>query len=372
MRIVKAERDVVMSGLKRYMCVAAALAVSSGLSVADSITVEGTTYEDVYVRQGGSMYYVALPDEGRVMSFAKSAVDPEAVVLTEDTSQRAALLRQWEERRIARQETAAPRLDIGDADSNKASAVLAGRGASAAPAVPEQGYGARAQRNPPAGDGVVGRVSLKNVGLGQALKATLRPLNLDYSVQDNFVWISTPEKIRTESFEELETRTYALRGVGASDTLPKIVLRHGPLVAQASSLHSGRGYGAYGDGGRYGRGRGAYGGARTYGRSGSYRTGYGRGYGGYGAGGRSANRLGSGGLRGGWGGTGAYGRGYAGARGGYGYPGGAGGGGGGLYGGFGGPVPHFSNISDLFYTIDDRRVGETPAVIGLSGVQPNP
>lgn len=49
-------------------------------------------------------------------------------------------------------------------------------------------------------DGIISYANLKNVQLGVALKALLRPLGLDYSVELDFIWISTPEKIASESF----------------------------------------------------------------------------------------------------------------------------------------------------------------------------
>lgn len=55
-------------------------------------------------------------------------------------------------------------------------------------------------------DGVLRYVNLQNVTLREALKAILRPLDLSYSVQRSFIWISAPGKIRHSTFEELETR----------------------------------------------------------------------------------------------------------------------------------------------------------------------
>ena len=66
-------------------------------------------------------------------------------------------------------------------------------------------------------NGVVSYVNLKNVTLREALKAVLRPLRLSYSTQKSFVWISTPEHLLHESFEELETRFYALQGPEVAD-----------------------------------------------------------------------------------------------------------------------------------------------------------
>ena len=196
-------------------------------------------------------------------------------------------------------------------------------------------------------DGIVPYINLKNVTLAEALQALLRPLGLDYSVQPGFIWISKPEIIRQETFEPLETRYYELRNAGA-ETLFKIVLRN-------TFGAVGGGVGAYGGGvGAYGGGIGGYGGG-IYGGIG----GYGGGYGGYG---------GAGGYRGGYGG------GYGG-RGGFRQTasfdaesfaqyGGYGGG----FGGGGGDVTAISNISDLFTTIPDQMVGESPATIGALGL----
>jgi hypothetical protein len=54
------------------------------------------------------------------------------------------------------------------------------------------------------------KIDLQNMSIKDILKTVLKPLNLDYSVQPGFVWISTPKKLRTETFEELETRYYVM------------------------------------------------------------------------------------------------------------------------------------------------------------------
>ncbi|NIA15656.1 MAG: hypothetical protein GWP08_16455, partial [Nitrospiraceae bacterium] len=83
--------------------------------------------------------------------------------------------------------------------------------------------------------------------------------------------------------------------------------------------------------------------------------GYG-GSGGYGGGGYGGGRSGGGGYGGRGGG------GYGGGGGGY------GGRGGGGYGGGGGGGIQIANISQLFGTISDTQVGETPAIIGTAGL----
>ncbi|MBN2311747.1 MAG: hypothetical protein JXR94_22400, partial [Candidatus Hydrogenedentes bacterium] len=74
-------------------------------------------------------------------------------------------------------------------------------------------------------DGYVSYIKLDDVRLSDARKALLRPMDLWYAVQPGFLWISTAEKIRTESFEKIETRIYELRNIGA-EILPKVVIRN--------------------------------------------------------------------------------------------------------------------------------------------------
>ncbi|MCL4855198.1 MAG: tetratricopeptide repeat protein, partial [Bryobacteraceae bacterium] len=112
-------------------------------------------------------------------------------------------------------------------------------------------------------DGYVPYIKLEDVPLSDALKALLRPLNLSYSVQPGFLWISTAEKIRTESFEELETRIYELRNAGA-ETLFKIVIRN-PGGQGASNFGIGGG-----GGGNFGGGGGNFGGGNFGGGGGNF------------------------------------------------------------------------------------------------------
>ncbi|HPO17101.1 MAG TPA: hypothetical protein PLI09_26940 [Candidatus Hydrogenedentes bacterium] len=64
--------------------------------MADTITVKGTTYKDVYVRESDSRYYIQFPKEGRAISVGKSDVNPGDVLLSKDTDVRDALLKEWE------------------------------------------------------------------------------------------------------------------------------------------------------------------------------------------------------------------------------------------------------------------------------------
>ncbi|MCC6153120.1 MAG: hypothetical protein IT367_05145 [Candidatus Hydrogenedentes bacterium] len=194
-------------------------------------------------------------------------------------------------------------------------------------------------------DGIVPYIKLVDVPLRDALKALLRPLNLTYSIQPSFLWISTAEKIRTETFEDLETRIYELRNAGAETLFKIVVINPGGLGAQFGSGGSQGGFGGQGGGG-FGGGGGGFGGQGG--------GGFGGGGGGFGGGGGGFGGQGGGGFGGGGGGFGGGGGGFGGQ------------GGGGFGGGQGGGNIQISNISQLFSSIDDTIVGETPAVIGIS------
>jgi tetratricopeptide (TPR) repeat protein len=109
-------------------------------------------------------------------------------------------------------------------------------------------------------DGIVPYISMRDVTLRQALRALLRPMNLDFTVQPGFIWISSPEFIRTETFEELETRYYELRNAGA-ETLFKIVVTNLGGRGGAAGPGGGGGFGGGGFGGQQGGfGGGGFGG----------------------------------------------------------------------------------------------------------------
>ncbi len=298
----------------RTFLVFTALVMVCTLAASDSITVGGKSYEDVYVRESDSFYFVQLPWDGSVLSEFKSAVDKNTVGISEDHEYRATLLAEWKENNAKRR---------GIVPVEALAKSSRGAPALSEPVViksmrPTPIKGSNPVRRPPAyaaeivTNGRVRRVNLREVSLKDALKALLRPMNLDYAVKNGYVWISTPQKIRTESFQELETRYYKMRNSGAN-TMPKIVVQN---------LGGYSGGGASGFSGGFGSGGGGFGGGQG---------GFGGGQGGFGGG--------QGGFGGGQGGFG------------------------GGQGGFGGGATVFSNISDLFRNIDDRMVGEAPAVI---------
>lgn len=216
-------------------------------------------------------------------------------------------------------------------------------------------------------DGRIPYINLKNVSLGEALQAMLRPLNLDYAIQPGFIWITKPEIIERESFEKIETRYYELRNAG-SETLFKVVLRN-PFGGRGGNGGGGGGRNG-GFGGSSGGGGGGFGGSS--GGGGGFGGGGGSSFGGGGSSGGFGGR--SGGSSGG--GSSFGGGGFGGGGNSGGSSGGFGGGGGGRNGGVGGggnnnvrDVTALSNISDLFTSINDALVGETPAtqfVVGLN------
>lgn len=60
-------------------------------------------------------------------------------------------------------------------------------------------------------DGILpGEWHFSDVRLRVVLKNALDALGLTYTVQDGFIWITSPENARHESFEDLETREYDL------------------------------------------------------------------------------------------------------------------------------------------------------------------
>ena len=301
------------------LALVATLVLSASISTADSITFDQTTLDEVYVREGQSMYYVQTPADGKVFSVAKS---PDVhVTRTEDPAARSALLSEWRSSKAKRDAQRAP---AAVAPPRLANTRIRHGSSAAIAAAPS------ARRRDSASDhgAVIPPIKLTNVPLGDALDATLRPMNLDYSIEKNYLWISTPERIRSEPLQRSQTRHYRTQFM-SFDTLPKILIMNPGGQGARAAAQMGGGYG----GGRSGGGgRGGYGGGSGYG---------------------------GGGGQGGYGGSGGYG---GGGQGGY----GGGGGGRGGYGGGGGTVT-FSNISQLFGTIDDRQVGETPAVIGMRG-----
>jgi hypothetical protein len=72
-------------------------------------------------------------------------------------------------------------------------------------------------------------ISLKDVTLSEALTALLRPMNLAYSVEDGFVWISTPDLIEQEPFTPPDTSNATPALIDALQTLQDFEFDKTPL-----------------------------------------------------------------------------------------------------------------------------------------------
>jgi hypothetical protein len=290
-------------------------------AIADTIALDGESFSGVYIREGRNMLYIQFPEDGTVRSTRKADVLPSDISYS-DEDERAALIGRWRQVRAAKLPPATPiALEVPEdvASARDESRVLRSTGTSRL-----KRRAARSNAGPFAlieSNGQSRYLNLSKIPLGVALKAILRPMNLDYAVKNGMVWISTPARIRAESFEDLQTRYYRL-SAGAVETLPKIVIRN-PGGARSMAV---AGLGGQQGGGGFGgqRGGSAGGGGGFSGQQG--------GFGGGGGGGQQGGFGGGGGQQGGFGG----------------------GGGGGI---------GISNISQLFFTIDDRRVGEQPNLI---------
>jgi hypothetical protein len=84
-----------------------------GISFADSIAIEGQTYEDVLIVESVNMYYVKKTTDGNVMTVRRSDVAPSDVVITEDRDKIAELESAWRasrEGREAQEQLALPQI----------------------------------------------------------------------------------------------------------------------------------------------------------------------------------------------------------------------------------------------------------------------
>ncbi len=291
----------------RFSVALTALSITLVLpSGADSIVVDGAVHDDVVIRESDSRYYVQNPKDGSVFVVAKDTIKPDDIFIDREGDARDELHRAW---RLQRGLSAKTNFELQLESTKQA---LANPDAAIT-----RGTSSEETRRPPIvirregdrSDGRVRHIKLDDVPLDAALDSVLRPLGLDYSVEEEYLYVSTPERLRREPNERLETRVYQYTDQNA--TLPKVVVRNS---SGAGASGSGGGAGGFGGGG--------------------------------GAGGAAGGGFGGGGARGGG-------------------AGGGGAGGGGAGGRNGGGGTHFSNISDLFSTFDDTLVGETPAQIGL-------
>lgn len=255
----------------------------AGLATADSLRVGEKQYKNVYVLESDSLFYVSLPDDGRVLSIRKDNGQEIEVALSKD-DERQQLYQRWKAKRASDSVSVLPKVGAEDRSADLLRIV------------------SRSKVRLGPYDRVM-EYSDKGVPILR-LKGEYRPKNsnLQASIRNNIA------RMRG--------------GIPEATKNPPGVYPRGSAPGQT-----------------FARGRG--------------------GGGGFGGGGAGGGGLGGGTGGGGFGG-GAGGGGFGGGAGG----GGAGGVGGGGAGGAGGGAV-FSNIYDLFSTIDDASVGESPATITL-------
>lgn len=272
----------------------AVVALMPAMSMADSITIGGETFDNVLVRQSDSLYYIQKPQDGSVLSVPKSNV--REVFLSQNPAERELLLNEWK----------------------KMNAVLTGvSGELPAGVADMQGAAMRGMTLPDMpGAGAADATAAMRKRAGDAMKAAAKKQEMEMATEYESVQLARPAGGRQPSAADIQKRMQEMTG-GGGESPASAYLR-----SQASD-----------------------------------RTSYSRG---------AAGATGVNGAMSGMGAMGGYGN--AGGYGGMGAMGNMGGIGG---GGFGIGGQSFSNISDLFSTIDDRLVGETPAFIGASGLSPN-
>lgn len=83
-----------------------AASMAAGAATADSIAIDGRVYEDVLVYEGNSVYYVKIPDQGRVISAPKSDVSAASISINDDPYYRDQLKTRFDRVQSGEQEAA--------------------------------------------------------------------------------------------------------------------------------------------------------------------------------------------------------------------------------------------------------------------------
>lgn len=100
-----------MTGFKVIAFVAVLLSFSFS-AMADWIVLNGKTYQEVYIREGRSTYFIHFPETGEVMNVPRAGVQDTDVGILKDESRREALLAKWRETNPERERDAAHRRDV--------------------------------------------------------------------------------------------------------------------------------------------------------------------------------------------------------------------------------------------------------------------
>lgn len=216
------------------VCVALVLLAVTVPIFADSIVIDGVTHDDVYVRTTSNMYYVEFPEDGVLRSLSKGEVAKKTVSIDDNKEARRAIHARWKKsQKVLPNSVEAPKSPSVAVQAPGATdaAFARARGLNSNRSARPNPRGVRAQGAPQPNnlptseivtDGIIDSLTLRKVPLREALPAMLRPLNLSYVEKDGYIFISTPEKLRAEADEPLETRYYELGPSG--ETLFKIVV----------------------------------------------------------------------------------------------------------------------------------------------------
>lgn len=211
---------------------------------ADAIRIDGQWHEDVIVVTGERMHFVLMPGDGSIVNVRASEIEEGDLRVHEEGPDRQALRRKWEDARGDSGETApsaepsarpqplakplppahdaprampAPGAPRGPAPEGQRSAAAAALSGAHVAVAREESDGHDT--------GMVRHIRLNDVPLGEALRVMLRPLGLDYADMGSYLFISTPERLRREPLERMETRFYEIRA-GQGGSLPKIVVQN--------------------------------------------------------------------------------------------------------------------------------------------------
>ena len=61
----------------------------------DWIKIEGKVYENVYIRETVSRYYVQIPQDGTTVTAGKSTIDADDIFISKNAAAREAVLAEW-------------------------------------------------------------------------------------------------------------------------------------------------------------------------------------------------------------------------------------------------------------------------------------
>ncbi|MBN2310658.1 MAG: hypothetical protein JXR94_16925 [Candidatus Hydrogenedentes bacterium] len=208
----------------------------AALSAADSITVDGVAYDDVYITESATRYYVQLPEEGRALSVAKDRVDPAKVQITADAARRAALRAQW---KVAYGARCGPAEEPEPAVAPSPRAAEGGIMAIGPPKRRTEPIVITATsrerddgQDPMSLNGMqVWEAELDGVRMGEGLEALLLGKGYDFWVYGSTLTVR-PRKAAPAASKPFVRAPYTPRRIqrnayiAAGDTLPKIVMRN--------------------------------------------------------------------------------------------------------------------------------------------------